>query len=206
MKKFTIKKKRTLSTKAIFIIIVVILLTLSTAYGLLRTTLVINGMISGSFSKLLDVAYVSSSEDELTGNVIFRPIFSVESRNYDEDTHTYTVIVKKRNNTSIFQEAYYDSNFHVTMRNDTGSTIKNGTMEQVEMDAQGAFDVRQNPSLSPTSVSADGQLQCHVYLHCQTRQSLSLTSDYAYVKYKVTYEVESQSNVKKYFYVEIKYH
>ncbi len=201
-KKYSLKRKHTMSTLAIILIVLAFLVVINVGYSLWSSKLNISGTVTLDFDPpLIEVSVVPIGDNRYVNisgltNDSGTALFDLVSEEYKENELVTTLRVHK-NSLSDWISSDLVVNFSLKNTSKNGYIYTDGKVSQLEVSNQGEALKNVNASIVPTTVSAN---QSSIF-NFSASVNRSEVKGSAYYKYAITYKVDG---VERYFFYTIK--
>lgn len=201
-KQYSLKRKHTMSTLAIILIVLAFLVVMNVGYSLWNSKLNISGTVTLDFDPPpIEVSVVPIANNKyvnVTGltNDSGTALFDLVSEEYKKNELITTLRVQK-NSLSDWISSDLMVNFSLKNTSKNGYVYTDGKVSQLEVSNPGEALKNVSASIVPTTVSAN---QSSVF-NFSTSINRSEIKGSAYYKYAITYKV---NGVERYFFYTIK--
>lgn len=201
-KKYSLKRKHTMSTLAIILIVLAFLVVMNVGYSLWSSKLNISGMVTLDFDPPAIEASVIPNVDNRYVNVSGltndsgTELFDLVSEEYKKNELVTTLRVHK-NSLSDWISSDLMVNFSLKNTSENGYVYTDGKVSQLEVSNPGEALKNVSAMVVPATVSAN---QSSVF-NFSANVNRSEVKGSAYYKYAITYKV---NGVERYFFYTIK--
>ena len=201
-KQYSLKRKHTMSTLAIILIVLAFLVVMNVGYSLWNSKLNISGTVTLDFDPPpIEVSVVPIANNKyvnVTGltNDSGTALFDLVSEEYKKN-ELITILRVQKNSLSDWISSDLMVNFSLKNTSKNGYVYTDGKVSQLEVSNPGEALKNVSASIVPTTVSAN---QSSVF-NFSTSINRSEIKGSAYYKYAITYKV---NGVERYFFYTIK--
>ena len=202
--KYKIKKKNRISVFGIATILIIIVILMSVAYSLQKTTLNIIGNVTSAYKAdelPSEIVIPPNSTDEngvdrITVNTDFTNMFGIELfRVVEENVNGNEITTSLR---LIYDEKFFNTRKAATitlqLQNNAKQTFTNGKVELVESNDPGGVVTNTSQSITPVTLSPGEVATITIKGSFYSRATINNT----YYKYRISYDVNG--NTRYYYY------